>query len=70
MTEECDSCGREVTKYVLLDVTEVEDVGNYCSEIRSYYTTIFAEVYSRRAELKKEQPLISNRCIHWAKLHF
>jgi hypothetical protein len=40
MTEECDSCRREVTKYVLLDVTEVEDVGNYCSEIRSYYTAI------------------------------
>jgi hypothetical protein len=40
MTEECDSCGREVTKYVLLDVTEVEDVGNCCPEIRSYYTAI------------------------------
>jgi hypothetical protein len=39
MTEECDSCRREVAKYVLLDVTEVEDVGN-CSEIRSYYTAI------------------------------
>jgi hypothetical protein len=42
MTEECDSCGREVTKYILL-VTEVEDVGNYSSE-----------VYSRSAKLKKE----------------
>ncbi|MFY9799229.1 MAG: hypothetical protein WBF33_24495 [Candidatus Nitrosopolaris sp.] len=40
MTGECDSYGREVTKYVLLDVTEVEDVGNCCPEIRSYYTAI------------------------------
>jgi hypothetical protein len=40
MTEECDNCGREVTKYFVLDITEVEDVGDHCSEIRSYYTAI------------------------------
>jgi len=40
MTEECNSCGKEVTKYVLFEVAEIEDVAGYDSDIRNYYDAI------------------------------
>ena len=55
MTEECESCGRDVTKYLLLDIMEIEDVADHCSEVATQlYYVIIAEVYSRSLKLKKQ----------------
>jgi hypothetical protein len=37
MAEQCNSCGKNVTKYVLFEVAEFEDVTDDDPEIRNYH---------------------------------
>jgi len=38
MTEQCNSCGKDVSKYVLFEVAEFEDVADDNHKIRNFYS--------------------------------
>jgi hypothetical protein len=40
MTEECSTCKRGVTKYVLFEVSELEDLEENDSKLRGHYEVI------------------------------